>query len=249
MRVVLLLILLTMGARAQDKLFYENGETRQGILVSVGKQFVFFKLNDSSAIEKIPRAELVMATDHLGTRYLLSSPDTTRIVQYKPVFQSIPHPNLLGIQPMDVLAGRLGLCYERISLDDKISVMVPLSLTFNPFGVFYRPSRNPAYGATGVYNLIGGFDVNIYTLKGDNMTLFFGPRFRYGLDVMLNQSEAITLQTQAGVRIGHPDDSFVQHASIGLGFAKVFNYNGVVTSSRSVIRPWFSLNYRLSVAW
>lgn len=249
MRLIILFICLVFLCKAQDKIYYADGSTRSGVLVSVGQEFVFFKINDTSAIEKISKSELVLAVDKAGTRYLIAKPLHAEVKSYKLQTPAYPHPNLLGVQPLDIFVGRIGLYYERLSLDDKLGVVIPFSLSFNPFGSLYKSARSPALSARGVYNYIGGLDLNVYPMEGEFTKLFFGPRLRYGTDVMLNQSEALSVQTQFGLRIGNKDSRFIQHASFGIGFVKVISSKGLAITNKQEFRGWYSLNYRASFAW
>lgn len=87
-----------------------------GYWYRVGQEFVFFKINDTSAIEKISKSELVLAVDEAGTRYLIAKPLHAEVKSYKLQTPAYPHPNLLGVQPLDIFVGRIGLYYERLSL-------------------------------------------------------------------------------------------------------------------------------------
>jgi hypothetical protein len=174
-----------------------------------------------------------------GIRYLFAAAVTTTQTQIRKPEKIQKH--AIGIQPFGLFTGRATLAYEHFTADGKIGIVIPLSITFDPIGVFYNSqidtSANAPKRISGV-NFISGLDVNFYVGKSEPTKFFIGPRFRYGTDVFLRNIEAFSLQTQVGWRIGSINSTFIQHISLGFGFARILESPG------SAI-----VNYRLGIRW
>lgn len=251
MRLLCLITLcfIACQAAAQDKLFFTDGKTRSGILVSVAKESVFFKDTDTSAVQKISQSELLMVENYRGVRYLFAAKaPVDSVASVKPVRGR----NALGLQPFAILTGRGTLVYERFSKDDKIGLVIPVSITFDPIGAFYNSkldtNSNAPRRIKGV-NFIFGLDLNFYLGKHEHSKFFIGPRARYGSDLLLRDTEAYTLQTQVGWRYSSTNEKFLQHLSVGFGFAHILSSPLGQRISPKQSYGWYSLNYRVSIRW
>lgn len=245
-RLLYIFILVAGVASAQDKLFFKDGSKRTGIILTTGKDFVFFKTTDTSAVEKIDKSNLLMLETYKGTRVLFKSGTK------KDSVTSAGFRNSLGLQPLGFFLGRGTLVYERITADQKIGIVIPLTLSFDPSGVLFS-SQFDTSGTTinripGVKWIVGA-DVNFYFGKKERSRFFIGPRFRYGTDVAFGNVEAYTLQTQIGWRVGRSNKRFVQHLSLGYGFAKILSIQGATLLYPDQVYPWGSLGYRIGFRW
>ncbi|WP_317899656.1 hypothetical protein [Aurantibacillus circumpalustris] len=250
MRYLLIILLFSFSIfKAQDKLFFLDGTSKTGILVSNTKEFVYFRATDTSKIEKINKNQLIVMEDYKGNRYLFSNDPqqkTSRAASNSTL--TLPK-NSISIQPMAVLFGRINLTYERFTKDNRIGFVIPIILTFDPsFGNFFNGFDSTRTRVPGI-KYITGLDVNFYAEKGSTFKFFLGPRIRYGTDVAFYNTEGISVQTQLGMKLSRPEGLVVQHLSIGFGFVKVFSS---ITSQLALSKqayPWLSLNYRLGVKW
>jgi hypothetical protein len=240
-------MLICSAALAQDKLYYRNGTTRSGILISVGNEQVFFKMNDTSAAEQIKKSELIMVQDVTGKRYIFSDRKQTKnsnVVSEKR--------NSLGMQPFGLLWGRATIVYERLNQKCNIGLVIPFSLTFDPFGSIYKnnidSTANSIKRIPGI-KFIAGIDLNFYIGENKFATFFIGPRFRYGTDLFLRNIEAYSYQTQVGWRFGSPSAVFVQHISAGAGFVNILSSpaGNLINPNQSYL--WISINYRAGIKW
>ena len=240
--------------QAQDKLFFKNGAVQTGIVVSIAKEFVFFKTTDTSAVQKIDKSRLLMLENYKGLRYLFGPEQ--RVLAGNAVDTSVKHcntrQNYFGIQPLAVLLGRGTLVYEHFSSNDKIGIVVPLSLTFDPLGVLYNTridtNRNAVKRISGI-NFIFGLDVNFYVGNEPRSRFFIGPRARYGTDLFLRGIEAYSLQTQVGWRFEDERGIVTQHVSVGFGFVNILSAPGGRVIAPKNFYGWYSINYRLGIRW
>jgi len=242
-------ILMASFVSAQDKIIFRNGTSKKGIITTVTKDYVYFKLSDTSAIEKIRKSKIIFMEDYRGTRYLLSENDTAQNSTTRSSNEGLRLRNSLSIQPMALLFGRLNLSYERLSKDGKIGIVIPLILTYDPsFGnVFTADSSFNSVHIKGV-SYITGIDVNYYFGKRDGIKLFLGPRIRYGTDMAFFNTEAYSIQTQIGIKVGRAETRVVQHLSVGYGFVRIISSNYLKYDVKQS-HMWFSLNYRLGIKW
>jgi len=253
MRLAIIIFMLTACAvNAQvDKLFFKNGETKKGIIVSMGSDFVFFKSSDTSAsTQRIPKSEILIVEKYDGKIYVFAKKsetiDTTKNTNIK------LYRNSFGVQPFGFLLGRLTGSYEILNKNGTVGVVIPLSVTFDPVGVIYQEtadSTSISQGHSTGFNIISGADVNFYIGRGDFEGFYFGPRVRYGVDKFLYNIEAYSIQTQFGWRLGEPEDRLVHHVSVGLGFVRILSSPGGNRISPKQSYGWASINYRVALKW
>ncbi|MDI1354318.1 MAG: hypothetical protein PSX36_05350 [bacterium] len=239
-----------MPVLAQDKLFLTNGTIKHGIVVSISQDLVFFKLSDTSIVQKIPKNNLYLIEKYDGTRYLFSSA-TVNSNTASPIGLPAKR-NFIGAQPFGVLFGRATVVYERLSKDGKIGLVIPFSLTYDPNRNLFKPfldSAQKAQAANMGISFITGADVNFYFGKSDSKKFFIGPRIRYGTDIYLGGIEGYSIQTQVGWNISKPKNKVAQHLSLGFGFARILTAPpGSITDPKQSY-GWGSVNYRISFKW
>lgn len=245
---ILIFSLLFPCLKAQDKLFLIDGTSKKGIIVSKAKDFVFFKTSDTSSIEKINRSKILLIEDYKGNRHLFSQADT-RINPADSVSkkQKVAR-NLISLQPYSLILGRATVLYERFSEDDKMGFVVPIILTFDPYGSLLDSNQNTSTRSRDV-RFITGLDLNFYFGTKRNSKFFIGPRFRYGTDLLLGGIEAYSLQTQIGWKLNKPQKRVVRHLSIGFGLIRVLYAPGASSITKKRSYPWFSINYRVGIKW
>ena len=257
MRCLLIITAFFMLAcvQAQDKLFFANGQVKKGIVVSVAKDAVFFRLSDTSAIQRIPKKDLVLIENYRGVRQVFgrdAGSDSREAIKDTVGMAVNTRRHCFGLQPLAVLVGRGTFVYEHFTKNDRIGIVVPLSITFDPFGSLYNTridtSRNAIKRISGI-NFIAGLDLNFYIGKNSDPRLFIGPRIRYGTDLFLRGIEAYSLQTQVGWKIEDENGIFTQHLSVGFGFVRILSSPlGPLINPRQSY-GWYSLNYRLGIRW
>lgn len=245
-------LLFPVLLKCQDKLFFKNGESKKGIIVSMGNDFVFFKHSDSAVVNhKIPKTDLLMIEKYDGKIYIFSNPQVkdssnNAIKKY--------YRNTLSLQPFNFLLGRITANYEYLNKSGKIGIVIPLSLTFDPIGTIYNIRGDSSKRKTfsvhqkGI-NFIGGTDINFYLGKGDFEGFFIGPRIRYGTDMFLSGIEAYSLQTQFGWKLSEHPDRLSQHFSVGFGFVRILASPAGTRISSKQAYGWFSINYRIGICW
>jgi hypothetical protein len=259
MRLFLLyFIFLALNFKAQDKLYYTNGKVREGIIVSIGKDMVFYKENDTSLVERIAVSELLLTENYKGIRHIFGTDNkaapktaTGSDLTKSQALAAKGLINSLGIQPFGIFFGRACIVYERLNEQRTIGVALPLILTYDPQGLFIpsgSDSTSTPYIRSKELNFIGGLDVNFYLTNKQNSRFFMGPRFRYGTNLAFAKLEYYTLQTQMGWRFGRAQDRISQHLSLGYGFAQVISF---ATTTRNIRKYYgmFSFTYRINFNW
>jgi hypothetical protein len=246
---LVIFILLSSVLTAQDKLIFRDGTSKKGIITTVTKEYVYFKKTDTSSIEKIRKSKLIFMEDYHGTRYVFSLNDTLSNTKRKNQDNGLKYRNSLSMQPLALLFGRLNLTYERLSKDGKVGVVIPLILTYDPsFGNIYTADTTLKSVHIKGVSYITGVDINYYFGKKDGLKLFLGPRIRYGTDMAFFNTEAYSVQTQIGIKVGRAESRVVQHLSVGYGFVRIISSNSLRYDAKQS-HLWFSLNYRFGVKW
>ena len=249
----LVLIFLFAGCicLGQDKLFLKNGTVKKGVVVSMGSDFVFFKTSDSSyTIRKLAKAEIIMVEKYDGKVYIFSKQEQLKDTN-KLADKTIYH-HSIGLQPFNVLLGRITGTYEYLNKAGTIGFLIPLSLTFDPSGVIYNVKTDSTIKSanhTKGFNFISGADVNFYIGKGDFEGFYIGPRIRYGTDMFLSNIEAYSVQTQFGWRMTDQEDRISQHFSVGFGFVRILSSPAGKRINSKQSYGWLSFNYRIGLNW
>ena len=249
-KIYIFIFLFSLGLKAQDKLFFKNGDIKKGYLVSIGQNNVFFKNSDTSVkTQHFLKTDLLLIENYKGDIFIFSETKKNENIktdapQYKR--------NALELQPFGILSGRATIVYERFTKDDKIGFVFPLSLTFDPRGSMYNSkidtSKNSVKRLSGV-NFIGGMDVNFYIGRRDRSKFFLGPRIRYGTDMFLRGIEAYSIQTQFGWRFGDSTKPLIQHLSFGFGLVRILSSPAGALISPKQSYAWFSANYKIGIKW
>ncbi|MBA2610463.1 MAG: hypothetical protein H0U95_00735 [Bacteroidetes bacterium] len=250
-KIYILFFLFTISLKAQDKLFFKNGTVKKGVVISIAKDVVFYKTSDTSArTQQIPKTELLLLENYKGEIFIFS--EAKKEVETAKTELTLYKRNAIGIQPLGVFMGRITFAYERFTKDNKIGFVFPLSITFDPSGKLYNSridtSKNAVKRLSGV-NFIGGIDVNFYVGRKKNSQFFVGPRIRYGTDMFAKGTEAYTVQTQFGWRIGKPEKAVVQHLAFGFGVVRILSSPAGAVISPKQSYASFSVNYRIGVKW
>lgn len=245
----LLILISADWAFSQDKIYFTNGTTKKGIIVSNTKELVYFKTTDTSSIEKIEKNKILLIEDYKGTRYIIGKKRNENTKSKIDSSQADRHLNYAGIQPLSIFLGRVTLSYERLSKDGRFGIAVPIIFTFDPVGKFYNDTLfGSGYQATPGIGIISGLDLNYYLGKKENTPFYIGPRFRYGVDKFMGIT-GYSIQTQVGWKIGRPSAKSVQHISFGFGFIRIIEAVGVQNVDSKQSYTWGSINYRISFSW
>ncbi len=252
-----LIFLLPVFLVAQDKLFFRDGTSRKGYLVSMSKDLVYFRASDTSVTEKINKSKLALIEDYKGKRYLFAEGETISDDGHDPLAPGIPtepskHRNILTAQPLGLVFGRATLNYERLSKDEKIGISLPFSLTFDPTNLLYNSkldtTANNVNRIKGV-NYITGLDIHFYIGTKKHSKFFVGPRFRYGTDLFLRNTSGYSLQTEFGWLSAYREKGYTQSLSFGFGFVRLITApNGLLVDPKQSY-SWLSVNYKVGVKW
>jgi hypothetical protein len=248
MRFLLIIFLfLSLCIKSQDKIFFKNGSMKQESIVSIGKDYVFIRNTDNTAINKYPLSDIRLIERYDGR--VLVYADQKELPDSLPKKISVDKRNSLSVRPFSFLSGRLSAEYEYLNEAGTIGFAFPVSLTFDPFGTVYQSSFLSRNGRFEGYNVIAGADVNFYIGKYESVRFFIGPRFRYGVDMSLGNVEAYSLQTQFGWRIGHEENKITQKLSFGFGFARILSSQAGTLVNAKQSYGWGSINYSIGVKW
>jgi hypothetical protein len=239
-------ILVSVTASAQDNVFLKNGKKLSGNVVSVSNEIVYFRLYDTSALQQLKKADVLMIDASRGRRYIFGKQSAPK---EKTISTTIFTRNSFGMQPIDIFTGRITFVYERLNKAGNIGFALPFSLTFDPVGTLIRQDSSQQTERIPGVKFITGLDVNFYLVDKEYSRLFAGPRIRYGTDMFLGNVEAYTIQSQVGYRFGEPANKFSQHLSVGVGVAGILTPPAGATVPNGQFFSWFSFNYRLGFNW
>lgn len=231
-----------------DKVILKTGQKKQGKVVSMGNDFIYFRDSSSNMI-KISKADILLVEKYDGKVFLFGK----KILEDTSSKKTKVYHHSFGLQPFNILLGRITGSYEYLNKSGNVGVMIPLSVTFDPVGVIYNQAQDSSSQSTDQHldgvNFIGGADINFYIGKNDFEGLYVGPRIRYGVDMFLRNIEAYSVQTQIGWRLNDPEDRITQHLSVGFGFARILSSAAGNRISPKQSYAWGSINYRIGFNW
>jgi len=259
--IVMVAVLATLVTRAQDKIYFRDGKTVQGKIMSIGENTISYKDSTNAvAIKTVPKRDVIIAEYKNGSIFIFgdgnaasqqSSIDMNETRQQRKErkmrewkdYESKLSDNILGFYLPEIFFGRLTVSYERLLFNKTVGIKVPASLTYNLIG-----AANAATDTAGTHNykrgvnFITGLDLNFYTDLKPGLKYMVGPRFRVGTDMLLDGLSGYTAQIQNGI-FRSKGERFIQSFSIGFGFFQP-SQTGLGYTARQVY-PWGSINWRL----
>ncbi|MBL7935483.1 MAG: hypothetical protein JNM51_06715 [Bacteroidia bacterium] len=167
--------------------------------------------------------------------------------------------NILGFYITQLFLGRLTVSYERLFANKSMGIKIPLSLTYDALGALAEYSANNSSSGTTTSSgnnpnnvqrnrgtgIITGIDVNYYYDLKPQLKYYFGPRVRYGTDMILGGIEGLTFQLQNGI-FKSRGKHITNTLGFGVGFFKLsqkyVNYTGY---NPKQVYPWASFTWRL----
>jgi hypothetical protein len=272
------LILVSNVFYAQDKLFFRNGTTVICKISAISENTITYKDTlVNSLANTVSKKEILIAEFKTGQIYIFGSiekPLNTNIdltfetreqrkerkmKEWQEKEQQLPN-GILGFYPVQIIAGRFTVSYERLFANKTMGVTVPVSLTYDMLSVLNalstpsasstgtssstttNPSTQPTQSGVGI---ISGIDLNYYHDLKPELKYFFGPRFRYGTAMTFGGIEYLSFQIQNGI-MKSSGKKLTNTLSIGVGFFKLSekyaNYPGYEPNQ---VYPTCSVTWRL----
>ena len=159
--ILIILLFYTSSNFAQDKVIYNDGKIVYGKIISIGSNVVYFKNSESSEVQQIEKSNLIFAEISKSKRYVFKDSINRKNIS---TFKLKVKKHFISIQPLGVFVGRINLIYERLSANQKVGLVLPISITFDPNSIFYKigrdSTRNNIIQSNKKIGIITGFDVN-----------------------------------------------------------------------------------------
>ena len=252
---------------SQDKLFLRNGSSLHCKIVSINEHTISYRDTlENSPIITIAKAQIIVA-EIKGEVYIFGSEKQVneqsvstnetwqqrqerRMQDWKKQEDSLSN-NILGFYLPVILLGRLGVSYERLFSNKSIGIKIPVILSYNSFA--YLPTNSSSNsGTTNTTNppnkgvgFITGIDVSFYHDIKPQMKYYFGPRIRYGTDMLFGGIEGLTAQLQNGI-FRSSGKRFTNTFGVGVGFFKLSKkYSNLAGYTENQVYPSVSLTWRL----
>jgi hypothetical protein len=256
---------------AQDKLFLRNGTQLKCKIVAISENTISYRdtIPDSPLIT-VPKNDILIAEYKTGNIYIFGNTTNQfqvvnntysnetreqrkerKMKEWKETEQTLSN-NILGFYIPELILGRFTVSYERLLANKSMGVKVPVSLTYNTFG--YVDSNSSSSTSTNTNNTVApktgvgfitGIDVNYYHDLKPELKYYFGPRIRYGTDMILGGIEGLTVQLQNGI-FRSRGKRFTSTLGVGFGFFKLSekysNYGGYEPKQ---VYPWASFTWRM----
>jgi hypothetical protein len=272
------LILVSNVFYAQDKLFFRNGTTVICKISAISENTITYKDTLANSLANtVSKKEILIAEFKTGQIYIFGSTEKSlntnidltfetreqrkerKMKEWQEKEQQLPN-GILGFYPVQIIAGRFTVSYERLFANKTMGVTVPVSLTYDMLSVLNalstpsssstgtssssttNPSTQPTQSGVGI---ISGVDLNYYHDLKPELKYFFGPRFRYGTAMTFGGIEYLSFQIQNGI-MKSSGKKLTNTLSIGVGFFKLSekyaNYPGYEPNQ---VYPTCSVTWRL----
>lgn len=271
-RIGLLICFLTIGFQSfsQDRLFLRKGISVKCKIIAISENTISYRDTVAySPIITMPKSEVILAEYKTGEVYIFNSAGLTsqsddivesheqrkerKMKEWKAKEEKFSD-NILGFYLPELILGRLTVSYEKLISNKSIGITIPVSLTYDSFGTLAVASANSNSSTTGTtvaapitrnrgVNFIAGIDVNYYHDLKPELKYFFGPRIRYGTDMVLSGIEGLTFQVQNGIFKSRGQKS-ISSIAIGFGFVKLSEKSNAGRDPKQVY-PWASFTWRL----
>ena len=271
LHIILFFILMGSLSYSQDQLFLRKGATIKCKIMAVSEKTITYRdTAANSQLITIPKGDVILAEYKTGVIYIFSSENP--IAQQPEVFETRDQrkerkmkewktkehtlsDNILGFYIPDLILGRFTMSFERLIANKTIGITIPLSLTYDSFGALASASANsnsvnsgstvssPIRRTKGL-GFIAGVDVNYYYDLKPELKYYFGPRIRYGTDMVLGGINGLTFQLQNGI-FKSRGQNFTSSFGFGVGFVKLTGSNTVRSRDPKQVYPWASFTWRL----
>ncbi len=159
--------------------------------------------------------------------------------------------NILGFYLPAILFGRFGVSYERFFANKTMGIKIPAILTYDPTGVLLSSTTSNTNTTASQQQpnkgvgFITGIDINYYTDLKPELKYYFGPRVRYGTDMVFGGIEGLTVQIQNGI-FRSRGKRFTNTFGVGFGFFKLSQkYANIPGYSEKQVYPSASVTWRL----
>ena len=276
--ILISLILVSNVFYAQDKLFFRNGTTVICKISAISENTITYKDTLANSLANtVSKKEILIAEFKTGQIYIFGSTEKLlntnidltfetreqrkerKMKEWQEKEQQLPN-GILGFYPVQIIAGRFTVSYERLFANKTMGVTVPVSLTYDMLSVLNalstpsasstgtssstttNPSTQPTQSGVGI---ISGIDLNYYHDLKPELKYFFGPRFRYGTAMTFGGIEYLSFQIQNGI-MKSSGKKLTNTLSIGVGFFKLSekyaNYPGYEPNQ---VYPTCSVTWRL----
>lgn len=267
-------LLTSLITNAQDKLFLKNGASVKCKIVAISENTISYHDTVPNAqLVTVPKKDVLIAEYKTGEVYIFGNAGTNqfqvvsgsnesreqrrdrRMKEWKDKEANLSN-NILGFYVPELLFGRLTVSYERLFNGKSMGVKVPVSLTYNPMGAAENNStgtntttsnnnNSGGFGQQKGVNFITGLDVNYYHDLKPELKYFFGPRIRYGTDMMLGGIEGLSVQLQNGI-FRSRGKKFTSTIGVGFGFFKLSEkYSQYPGYEPKQVYPWASFTWRM----
>ena len=264
--IFLFLVFSISAVYSQDQLFFRKGTSLTCKIVAISEKTITYRDTIVGApLVTVPKTEVILAEYKTGEVYIFSSgnsigieaPEETReqrkerkMKEWKEQEQGLSD-NILGFYIPDLVLGRFTVSYERLIANKTIGITIPVSLTYDSFGALAAATSTSSSGTgttapvtrTRGVNIIAGIDVNYYYDLKPQLKYYFGPRLRYGTDMVFSGLEGVSFQLQNGI-FKSRGKRMTSNLGFGIGFVKVFNAPVLSRDPRKV-HPWASFTWRL----
>lgn len=273
--ILTILFFVSIKTFSQDKLFFTNGTYLKCKIIAISENTITYRDTiDESPLMTVLKRDVLIAEYKSGAVYIfdkrknedtLKSPDEViaeieenELKDWKKEEETLSN-SILGFYIPSLVLGRLTVSYEKLFAKKSMGITIPLSLTYDPFVAINTTSsssstntnsssssnsnnnREPTRGV----GFITGVDVNYYYDIKPQVKYYFGPRIRYGTDMILGGIEGLTIQLQNGI-FKSDGKHLTNTLGFGVGFfklsAKYANYPGYEPRQ---VYPWMSFTWRI----
>lgn len=228
--------------------------SKNDVLIAEYKTGPVYMFNKSSSpLNSVNASNKNVSPDVIETR---EQRKERKMKEWKEEEALLPN-NILGFYFPELFFGRLTISYERLFANKSMGIKIPFSLTYDSFGAMGEFSSNSSStSSTNTTNnspiirtrgtgFITGIDVNYYYDLKPKLKYYFGPRLRYGTDMVLGGIEGLSFQLQNGI-FKSSGKKMTSTLGFGVGFFKLSqkyaNYPGYEPKQ---VYPWASFTWRL----
>ena len=199
----------------------------------------------TDAVEKTP--DFLSNSTKVHTESVYKIPQKSTLLEEWKEQEYMLSNHIIGFYIHQLLWGRFTISYERLFADKTIGIKIPISLTYDPYA---RSKSNSFSGNTNPYEyqkkgFIIGMDINSYHDLKPSLKYYFGPRIRYGKDMLFGGIEGFTFQIQNGLfkSIGK---RMITSVGAGFGFFKLSEAYAIRNAfNQQQVYPWASISLRL----
>lgn len=201
----------------EDKLFLSDNTVFKCRFISFENNYVYYKLNDTSFVNKISRDKVVKIQTEKKSILLASYKNKDSITAQNFFTRR------MYLNPFSFFSGNISIAYEQYFNGNNCSLFIPFTLLYDHTKQLQRDTLTFHPLNRNKIDFKLAIALNLYLGNKENRKFYIGPRLQYGSYLIWQDIQGWAIQAQTGWKIRSPLKRFNHNICVSYGFGKPIN--------------------------